>query len=207
MPLFKEVEGQFLQWVGEPVGDVRHPMNIEEFWSDEDLEAIGLYRPVEPDPIPAGKVATLTHPARVNGVVKYVHTLVDATVTSEEVNAEALRRIEQGFRFNGKMFDNDTLSNRRISGAGTLALAAITQGKLPGDYHWHLTQAEIDAGGLPFSWIVKDNTTMLLDCHQVFELGQAAAAWEKAHVFAARALKDMGPVPLDYRDDKHWPSV
>jgi hypothetical protein len=38
-------------------------------------------------------------------------------------------------------------------------------------------------------------------------MGQAAAANESAHIFAARALKDMSPIPSDFSDDAYWPSA
>lgn len=37
-------------WDGAPINDIRHPPNIEAIWSDAELAAIGLQRPVPPEP-------------------------------------------------------------------------------------------------------------------------------------------------------------
>lgn len=39
----------------------------------------------------------------------------------------------------------------------------------------------------------------------MFAFGQAAVAHKQAHIFAARALKDAVPIPVDYEDDGYWP--
>jgi hypothetical protein len=38
-------------WRGEPIGDVRHPANIEQLWAAGDLAAIGLRKRVEAPPV------------------------------------------------------------------------------------------------------------------------------------------------------------
>lgn len=105
------------------------------------------------------------------------------------VNAERDRRMRQPFGFVGKRFDYDDESQKRITGAGALAHIAITLGgKAPNDPRWHdsaLTPATED-----FAWIAADNSLMPMDAQTVIAFGQAAGAWESAHIFAARALKD-----------------
>jgi hypothetical protein len=76
--LYLEIDNTFTPWSGEPINDARHPLSIEQVWSDEDLAAIGLYKPTDADPVPEGKVIASTSVERVNGVVKYVNTLEDA---------------------------------------------------------------------------------------------------------------------------------
>ena len=49
------VRGDILQiWNYEPLGGIRHPRNIENIWSKEDLSAVGLHR-IIPFVLPAGK--------------------------------------------------------------------------------------------------------------------------------------------------------
>lgn len=100
------------------------------------------------------------------------------------VNVERDRRTRSPFGFGGHTFDYDAESQKRITGAAALAGFALTLGgKLPGDLLWH-------GGDTPFTWIAADNSLVQLDAPSTFALGQAAATWESAHVFAARALKD-----------------
>lgn len=76
--IYLETASGFQPWAGEAIDGVRHPRVIESAWSDEDLAAIGLYKPAEADPVPEGKVIVSTDVERVGGVVKYVHVLEDA---------------------------------------------------------------------------------------------------------------------------------
>jgi hypothetical protein len=101
-----------------------------------------------------------------------------------QVNTERDTRIRSPFTFNGTPFDYDAESQKRITGAASLAGFAMTLGgKLPGDLLWH-------GGDTPFTWIAADNSLVQMDAPTTFALGQAAAAWESAHIFVARALKD-----------------
>lgn len=118
--------------------------------------------------------------------------------TAAEVNAERDRRISAGFTFDGKRFAFDPDSKQRVTGAATLAGFAIAQGAAAGYLLWH-------GGATPFVWIADDNTLVEMDAPTCFAFGQAAAAHETAHIFAARQLKDISPIPADYADDTHWP--
>lgn len=118
--------------------------------------------------------------------------------SGDKVNAERDRRIESNFAFAGRPFDFDMKGKTNISGAAQLAFMAIVAGAQQGDLQWH--------GGLEdFEWIDSENNLMKMDAQTVVAFGQAAAAHEKAHIMAARALKDMNPIPTDYTDDKYWP--
>lgn len=201
--LYLEIETDtFVAWDGKTrIGDILYPTNIEQLWSPEDLAAIGLYSPAPADDVPTDKIVVSTSVQRVNGQVKFVNTLDDRPleeITPEMVNEERNRRIATGVTFNGKTFDFDTDSKSRVIGVATLAGFAIGAGAQPGDYYWH-------GGEQPFSWIVNDNTVMQLDAQMTFQLGQTAATWETVHIFAARALKEMNPIPQDYKDDIYWP--
>lgn len=102
----------------------------------------------------------------------------------EQVNAIRDSRVRQPFGFGEHRYDYDSDSQKRITGAAALAGFALTiGGKAPDDLYWH-------DGATPFTWIAADNAFVQMDAQTVFALGQAAAAWESAHVFAARGLKD-----------------
>jgi hypothetical protein len=116
----------------------------------------------------------------------------------DQVNNERDRRLMSPFPFGDKTYDFDPVSKTRISGAGTLAGFAVAQGAAEGNYLWH-------GGADPFSWIAADNSLTLMDAPTCFAFARAAAAWEAAHVFAARALKDAATIPSDYANDDYWP--
>ena len=120
--------------------------------------------------------------------------------TAAMVNAERDRRLSGVFDFQGKSYDCDPDSMARITGAATLAGFAMVAGAQPGNLRW---MAGVDAD---FEWIAADNTLTEMDAPTAFAFGQTAAAHVNAHVFAARALKDMTPIPADYADDQYWPA-
>ncbi|MFT7592784.1 MAG: hypothetical protein ACI8R4_000091 [Paracoccaceae bacterium] len=117
---------------------------------------------------------------------------------ADAINAERDRRIEARFTFRGKPFDFDEASKMRITGAATLAGFAIGTGAQPGDYRWNRS-------AVGFTWLSRDNVNVPLDAPTMFAMGQAAAEHDRAHIFAARAIKDMVPIPGDWTDDKYWP--
>lgn len=124
--------------------------------------------------------------------------------SADQVDAESLRRARSGFMFNGVHFQFDALAKGRIAGAASAAHIALTiGGKLPGDLKWHqIADEPVD----DFSWIASDNTLVTMDAPTVIAFGQTAARHESAHVFAARALKAMNPIPADYAtNETYWP--
>jgi hypothetical protein len=134
------------------------------------------------------------------------YTLIDgqwvapapATPTSDQINTERDRRVAGRFTFQGKEYDFDPASKQRVTGAATLAGFAIAQGSPVGYTLWH-------GGTSPFVWIAKDNTLSVMDAQICFAFGQAAAAHETLHIYAARQIKNMATVPLDYTNDTYWP--
>lgn len=120
------------------------------------------------------------------------------TPTADMVNQERDRRIATRFVFNGKAFAFDPNSKQRVTGAATLAGFAIANGAQPGNADWQ-------GNGQPFVWIADDNSLVQMDAQTCFTFGQAAAAHESVHIFAARTLKDMNPIPQDYANDVYWP--
>lgn len=61
---------------GQPIDNIVWSPNIENVWTQEELEEKGLYVVFDPG-IPAGKTFTDRTVARIDGVVQYVYTLVD----------------------------------------------------------------------------------------------------------------------------------
>lgn len=119
-------------------------------------------------------------------------------VTAEMVKAERDRRLEADFEFQGKMYQRDSKSLDRITGAATLAGFAIAAGAQVGDLRW--ANATRD-----FGWIASDDTVTTMDAQTAFAFGQAAAERETSIVFAAKTLREMDPIPTDYTDDGYWP--
>lgn len=117
--------------------------------------------------------------------------------TSNSVNAERDRRIRAGFMFGGKLFDFDDESKQRVTGAATLAGFAIGAGAQAGDLHWH-------GGDTDFAWIANDNSLLTMDAQTCFLFGKVAAAHESQMIFAARAIKNMSPIPIDFTNDEYW---
>lgn len=125
---------------------------------------------------------------------------IEKRPTASDVNDERDRRIHSGFTFMEKRYAFDPISRQRITGAGTLAGFAITNGSQAGDLHWH-------GGEQPFRWISDDNSMTEMDAQTCFAFGQAAAAHEEAHIFAARSIKDIGDIPRDFASNEdYWPA-
>lgn len=125
----------------------------------------------------------------------------EPVVTAAMVDAARDIRIASGFGFNGHVYQTRPEDRENIAGAATAALAAMVNGAQPGDFRWH-------GGDSDFEWIAADNSTHPLDAQTTFAMGQAAMAHKQAHIFAARTLKDMDPVPADYAtNDAYWPIV
>lgn len=124
---------------------------------------------------------------------------IEKKPTASDVNEERDRRIHAGFSFTGKRYAFDPISRQRVTGAGTLAGFAISNGSQAGDLYWH-------GGEQPFRWIADDNSMTEMDAQTCFAFGQAAAAHEEAHIFAARTIKDFDVIPNDYASNEdYWP--
>jgi len=171
---------------------------LADFETQEEAEAhVGKFAERFPD---AFVVVTPDAPNRdwkiTNGSVTIEPEIIP--VEKDLVNAERDRRIAKGVPFNGHVFDFDQMGKDNITGAAALAKFAMLGGAKAGDYRWANPNAD-------FSWIVQSNEKVLLDAPTMSALGDMAANWTTKHIFAARALKDMDPIPGDYADDKYWP--
>jgi hypothetical protein len=119
-------------------------------------------------------------------------------VSEQDVQNERDRRIAAGFVFEDVLFQSRIEDQKRISGAATLALMAIGNGATRGDMRWH-------GGTNDFEWIAADNSGVAMDAHTVLRFAAAAANWEASHIWAARALKNMTPIPADFAtNDAYW---
>lgn len=159
-------------------------------WTPQFRTARGIKPIVEVD-IPAGKVAVGSTLDDIDGKPLRLWVLADEPLSERKaalkaaVNAERDQRSRSPFAFGGHAFDYDSESQKRITGAGALAHIAITiKGKAPTDPRWH-------DGAEDFAWIAADNTLVPMDAATVLAFGATAAAWESAHIFTARALKDV----------------
>jgi hypothetical protein len=119
--------------------------------------------------------------------------------TSEDVDMERDRRIAEGFTFAGVVYQSRPGDLENIAGASTAALGAMVGGAQPGNLRWH-------GGASDFSWIAADNSVNAMDAQTMFSFGLAAMAHKHAHIFAARAIKDMDPIPADFAtNEAYWP--
>lgn len=114
-----------------------------------------------------------------------------------DVDWERDRRIDGGFDFQGVRYQSRAKDRENIAGASTAALSAIVAGAQAGDFFWH-------GGATPFAWIAEDNSIHEMDAQTVFSFGQAAMAHKQKLIFTARLIKDMDPIPVDFREDPYW---
>lgn len=120
------------------------------------------------------------------------------------VGAERDRRIDAGFVFDDVLYQSRPEDRENIAGAVKAATDAIAAGASSGDYGW---QRLLDPNAPEvFRWIAADNTTHPMDAQTVIRFGYTALGHKQAHIFAARELKDMDPVPADYATNPaYWP--
>jgi hypothetical protein len=162
------------------------------------LADYGLHE-VTTDPRPAGKYVYGPIEDR-DGLP--VRTWVQQAVTAKDVNKERNRRLESDFGFMGKMFQRDTKSLQRITGAGTLAGLYMGNGGDPLSLKWHATTENPNPED--FMWIASDDTLVPMNAATVFTFSREAAAVETRLIFKAKVLRAMDPIPDDFKDDKWW---
>lgn len=119
-------------------------------------------------------------------------------VPASAVDTERDRRIDAGFEFEGVRYQSRPGDRENIAGKSLEAFMAIVSGAQPGDLRWSNPERD-------FAWIAADNSLVPMDAQTVMAFGKAASAHKETHVFAARQLKEMQPIPQDYTDDQWWP--
>lgn len=100
------------------------------------------------------------------------------TAKLKELEKSYETKIEEGFSFNGHVFQIDAASQFNISAMGTRA--ALVLSDIPGSLPW-------PEG---FSWVTKDNQRVRLDAAGMYALAQATANYVSALILAKRAHKD-----------------
>lgn len=200
-----------VEWTGNPRPENTIITSLGQYASF--LDAWKKLNPI-PTPKPSyteTQICTEVAPTKTNGEWYQTWSVRDMTAQeiadaaaakrerlSAEINAYRDVKIAEGFEFNGVMFDSRPEDQKRISGVGTLAFIAISQGATANDYFWH-------GGTDPFVWISKSNDLIPMDAYTVVNFGKEAAKHQSLHIFAARMLKDMDPIPEDYTDPVYWP--
>lgn len=125
-------------------------------------------------------------------------------ITASMVDAERDRRIIDGFTFGGILFQSRPEDRENIAGAKSLASDAIILGAEAGDLSWRKLLDE--DGPEVFVWIAADNSLVPMDAHTVVRFAYAAVSHKERMIFAARAVKSMDPIPLDYAENAaYWP--
>lgn len=97
--LYKETANGFEPWnPAETINSIRYPPNIEQLWEADELANLSLYQPQPGNVIPAGKIITSTSVQRVDGVVKYVHELADASPSEPADIDLTMRQLRLGLK-------------------------------------------------------------------------------------------------------------
>lgn len=139
-------------------------------------------------------------PAEPDPLIPHWDDLSDAQ-KKERVNAERDRRIYGGVTYivDGQpyVFDSDEVSQGRVGHSAALARFAILGGAEADDYRWH-------GKDFDFAWITMSDT-VVLDAFEMAGLGDVFLEHVAFLVHAAKAIKELDPIPEDYDDDARWP--
>lgn len=94
--LYQIINNTAVAWAGEPINDVRHPLSIENLWTENQLNEVGLYKLVAADAIPDGKEVVSSTISIVNGRPKRVNTLQDIPALNPADYVLTARQIRLG---------------------------------------------------------------------------------------------------------------
>lgn len=186
----------FAPWAGDEIDGVRHPLTVEQHWSDQELASIGLYRPADADPVPYGKVAVSTDVRRVEGVVKFVHELVD--IPLEDLRAAKLA----------------ALAERRWQAETGGTMVAGTPIKTDAESTGKITAAYVQASANPaftVRWKVDTGVFVTLDAATIIAIGDAVTAhvqacFDNEDVLTTAILAAEDAAALDAIDiEAGWP--
>lgn len=188
----------YVPWRGEPINGVQHPLIIERRWSEAELNAIGLYL-IESTPVPDGQRVVSTSWILHAGKAKEVHQLTPITYNTSNVLDERDRRIAQNFVWNGHEIQARPDDRENIIGASLSATLAIMSGAQPGDTQWA-------GGNTDFTWIVANNDTIVLDAHQMVDMGTKAMQVKKFYIYKAKEIKEAVEANniINIYDDNLW---
>lgn len=121
------------------------------------------------------------------------------SVTRGDVNTERDRRISDMFTFRGVAFQMDKASQQDVIAKGVLANFAIMQGAVEGNLRW--ADPSYD-----FYWIATNNNFIPMDAQTMSAFAAAADTWVTTHKLIAAQIKQMNPIPQDYKNDNYWPT-
>lgn len=125
---------------------------------------------------------------------------------ASDVDDEWSRRVFGEFVFQGETYHADRDSVDNIIGAASMARAAMSEGVQAGNLYWHCPDpSSPPENAVPFAWKSKSNGLIPMDAPTVEALAKALFAHKHSHFLAARALKEMDPIPSDYTSDTYWP--
>jgi len=172
----------FVRWNGEAIGGIHHPRNIEYLWTQEQLAEIDLFF-IKKTPVPDDKISNGVSYIQDGNLAKEVHDLTDKTYTTHDVLSERDRRISQNFNWNGNMIQGREDDRENIMGATVSATLAVMNGVQPGDTKWA-------GGNTDFTWIVANNSTIVLDAYQMIDMGQTAMGVKKFYIYKAKDIKE-----------------
>ena len=171
---------------------------------DEFLAQYEVYR-VKHLPAPScgntKKVEENDLPELIDGIWTKTWSIVSKT--REEViqliNSERDKRLNSGFTWNNKSFQNDEQSISNIQFSYLSALNYLQSGGDPNATNWEYDD-------VPFTWITKTNELITLTATDMISLGETAREYRKQVIFTARQLKDSDTIPEDFYQDKYWPA-
>jgi len=197
MTLYLKQGGNAVPWTGQPIEAVQYPLTIETLWTDAELSAIGLFKPLDPDPIPDGKIEVSRSVQLVYGAVKWVIAYEDAAppppITADQVWAEKDRRWAFGFQY-------DFGDARGVHHIATTPKDLEDWQKVTS-----LAQALLNGGQTTFPiTIYTTNGAIQITPVEWQSVLIAAAQFFQPTLDAAAALVAMDPIPADYADDKYW---
>lgn len=90
MTLYRKVGTKAVPWLGEPINNIRYPLNIENLWTDNDLNVIGLWRPIDEGAPPGVKVEDIAVNL-VNDVIKIQYNTKPQVPEDYPLTARQLR--------------------------------------------------------------------------------------------------------------------
>lgn len=89
--LYRISNNTAVEWKGEAIDSILHPTIIEVFWTEQQLNEIGLYKLVSADAVPEGKKVVSSSIEVVDGRPKTVNTLEDISPADYSLTARQLR--------------------------------------------------------------------------------------------------------------------
>lgn len=197
MALYREINGELVQWKGEAIDGVIYPPEIEDLWKSDRLNAVGLIRPAPAAPVSGDfEVTGITVVKTGEMTAQYVLSTEARVITTSDVNAERDRRLLEGSVFTPTGHDRsvavggDDTTAKNLQGLAFAAQLRLAQGDTT-----HVTKYRDE-----------NNEYHNLVPGQVLDLWSQGVAWIEAVLNASWVIKETeGGIPADFKDDTHWP--